>query len=126
MAGTDRTKASSANILLQRVVGAEEPHSEFPCVVGDRYACFSDKLETTLKEELDNEIFDRLVRETRDRYELRRLDDALKNPVTMTEILMRANDEGTRSATLDQIVEKIFNLALTADLEEESILEENT
>ena len=31
-----------------------------------------------------------------------------------------------QGATLDQIVEKIFNLALNADLEEESILEENT
>jgi len=98
------------NMLLQRLIEVKEPHHEFPNFIEPNYACFHNKLETTLKSELDEKIFAPLVLETVDKYGLRKTKDALKNPVTMTEILLEANKRGTRSESLDQIIDNIFNI----------------
>ena len=107
---SEREKASLANTLLQRLVQAEEPHVDFPGSITDRYACFEDKLETTLNNELDPGIFERLIQEKKVAYGIPKTKNVLKNPVTMSEILIEAEVLGTRSQTLDQIVSNIFNL----------------
>lgn len=110
LTGADRVNSSNANVALQRLIQAEAPHNEFPEIIRATYACFKDKLETTLRDELDEDVFQRLIQEKKAAYGIPKTKNVLKNPVTMSEILLEANALGTRSATLDQIVTNIFNL----------------
>lgn len=98
------------NRRLLRLVGQSE--EDWPCGVNDCHACFKVMLETTLAEEIGNDLFDRLVSEAQTQLGIRRKKDALKNPIVLQRIVENASANGKMSATLKTIVEKIIALKL--------------
>lgn len=96
------------NRRLLRLLG--QPEEDWPCGVNDRHACFKDKLETTLQEEIGKDLFDQLLSEAQTQLGIPRKKDALKNPVVLQRIVKNASDKGKTSATLRVIVEKIIAL----------------
>jgi len=98
------------NRRLLRLLGVAE--EDYPEAVAATYACFREKLETTLRAELIPSVMDVIVAELQQEFEMRR-GDLLKNPVMMAELLKRARQQGTESATLEAIVKAIVALRPT-------------
>ncbi len=88
----------------------KQPEEDWPSGVKDCHACFEVNLETTLKNEIGEELFDRLLSEAQTHFSIQKKKDALKNPVVLQRIVRKASDEGRTSATLKGIVEKIIAL----------------
>jgi predicted ATP-dependent endonuclease of OLD family len=96
------------NRSIMRFFGYEP--EDYPHRVEERFACFEKDLASTLKEEISEEIYNRLCQECAQEFGFVGRDDALKNPLVMKEVLRRAKNEfGKESHTLKQIVEKIIS-----------------
>jgi hypothetical protein len=96
------------NRKLLRLLGQSE--EDWPSGVKDQYACFKVKLETTLKEEIGNDLFDRLLSDAQKQLGFPKKEHALKNAVVLRRIVEKASAAGKTSATLKGIVEKIVAL----------------
>lgn len=97
------------NRALQRLAGVGAAAIEdYPERVEPNYACFTRNLEVTLKREIGEDLFDRLLDAAVARYAIRRRRDAQKIPAVMEEILSAAAQQGHQSATLGRIVDAIF------------------
>jgi len=108
---SDMDKQNSNNIEVNRSIMrffGYEPE-DYPNRVESCFACFEKDLEAKLKEEISEEIYNRLCQECGQEFGFDRRDDALKNPLVMGKVLRRAKEElGRESHTLKQIVEKII------------------
>jgi len=94
------------NRSIMRFFGYEP--EDYPHRVEECFACFEKDLESTLKEEISKELYDRLCKECVQEFEFVGRDDAFKNPHFMKEVLRRAKECGKESHTLRQVVEKII------------------
>ncbi|MGB9825675.1 MAG: ATP-dependent nuclease, partial [Desulfofundulus sp.] len=94
------------NHRLLRLMG--QPGEDWPSHVSEQFACFECKLERTLQEELGNDHFGQWLQECQDRFCIPRKKDAVKNPVVITEVIQVALRNGRRSATLENIVNRIL------------------
>ncbi len=103
-------KHKKSNRALQRLVGSPGAHADFPMAISDKFACFEDKLETTLKGELTEALFNRLATDRANHYGLRKPSHAAKNPAVMTDIMRLAADAGASSPTLNEIIRRVFLL----------------
>jgi putative ATP-dependent endonuclease of OLD family len=88
----------------------DRSEEDWPCGVKDQYACFKVNLETTLEEEIGNELFDSLLSEAQGALGIPKKKAALKSPVVLQRIIEKASADGKSSATLEGIVEKIIAL----------------
>ncbi len=100
-----------ANLPLQKLCDESSDNLD-PSItrVSDLYACFKDKLETTLREEIGADLMDGLIDKHKESFEVSSRKDAQKTPEIMTAILQDAYEAGARSATLEGIIEKIIEL----------------
>ena len=114
--GKERDRAIGANRLLQKLVGAPEPYVDHPSCVAANFACFEDNLETTLQAEIGGELYNDLLEKAVFNYDLPKRDNAKKNPAVMSQILAEAAQKGVRSATLEAVVSKVFDIGLLSDL----------
>jgi predicted ATP-dependent endonuclease of OLD family len=105
--GTD-PKTPEVNHRLLRLVG-EEPE-DWPDRVADTYACFKQKLETTLRSEIGPELFDTLVTKFRTEYGYDTKERALKSPMVIRRVIEEAGKQGKASGTLGEIVSRIGGL----------------
>jgi len=96
------------NRLLLRLVGAAE--EDYPSRVEDSFACFEVKLETTLKAELGEELFDGIVKEVQLEFEAGSTGDCLKRPSLFSELIRRAKTKGGSSKSLEAVLDKIMAL----------------
>jgi predicted ATP-dependent endonuclease of OLD family len=96
------------NHYLLRLLG--QPVDDWPSGIGEKHACFKANLEVTLKGEVGDELFDRLLSETQDTLGISEKKYALKNPIVLQEIVQRATSEEKTSPTLKNIIEKIVAL----------------
>ncbi|MEW6742536.1 MAG: ATP-dependent endonuclease [Planctomycetota bacterium] len=96
------------NRRLLRLVG--QPEEDWPCGVMDRHACLKTELESTLAQEIGDDLFDRLLSEAQAQVGIKSKKDALKNPVVLQRIVEGASANGKTSATLEGIVERIVAL----------------
>lgn len=96
------------NRHLLRLLG--QPEADWPAMVGDRFACFKKDLETTLREEIAGEVFDRILQSIQNELGISTKDQALKNPVVIQKVVGAARAEGRFSATIESIVRKILAL----------------
>jgi putative ATP-dependent endonuclease of the OLD family len=100
------------NSVLQRLFGEQQDQID-PVVtrVNNTYACFEDKIETTLKQEIGGELIDELLDTFKEQFEISGRNDAMKTPEIMKLVLNEANKRGHKSATLENIVNAIVNMA---------------
>jgi putative ATP-dependent endonuclease of OLD family len=103
---SDELKPEDNKRLLKLLDATEE---DWPTGVWDTHACFDKKLEDTLVNEINPEIFDYYLDKAKDEFRLTRV-RALKNPFALRYIIERCYSEGHHSSTLDSIVEKIWSL----------------
>jgi hypothetical protein len=96
------------NHRLLRLMG--EPVEDWPNFVKDKCACFSVDLETTLREELKPNNFDKWLAECQTEFAIAKQKHAMKNPFVIASILKKARDAKIESATLKAIIEKIVAL----------------
>jgi hypothetical protein len=99
-----------ANKHLLRLVGAPQVDVDYPEAITDKYACFSDKLETTLKAEIGDALLLEVLQAKVDEFGLKSKEDGLKNPEIMTQVLAAAVAKKAMSKSLDQIVDRILVL----------------
>jgi putative ATP-dependent endonuclease of OLD family len=98
------------NHRVQRLVDA--PIADWPALaVTASYACFPNTLETTLKTEIGEAIYDAAVTDALAEYSLAARADGLKNPYVVKRVLDIVAENGKESATLRSIVEAIASAA---------------
>lgn len=96
------------NHRLLRIVG--KPQEDWPDQNESRHCCFKRDLESTLKGEIGDALFEKLLGECQDELGLRKRKHAIKNPAVIAEIIVRAQKVGKTSATLQAIVTHILSL----------------
>ena len=105
-----KNESANFNRRLQCLLGVPVPHEDYPNFRKPTCACFHDKIETVIREEIGGELLNAILEEKVATYELRSQNDALKNPEILSEVLADASEREVRSATLDEIVDHIFAL----------------
>ena len=101
-----KAKQPEQNHRVQRLVGA--PIADWPALsVTEGYACFPNNIDTTLKTEIGDALYERAVSEALAEYSLVARADGLKNPYVVRRVLDIAAEKGKESATLRSIVEAI-------------------
>lgn len=93
--------------LLRLMNHAEE---DWPSKLEANFACFGRNLETTLRDEITADVYDRLLSAIQAEWGITRKAQATKNPSVVQELLRRAQAEGRTSPTLRSIVERILAL----------------
>jgi len=96
------------NHRLLRLLG--QSPVDWPCEISSRFACFERNLETTLRDELAPDRFDRLLRECQEQLGIPKQKHALKNPQVIATIIRAAEAEGRTSPSLKQICENVLAL----------------
>lgn len=97
------------NRRLLRLVGKAE--EDWPAYQDAHYCCFKRDLETTLKAEIGEALFDELLDQCRTEFEIPKPRHAVKNPAVIATIIKRAQKEGKMCKTLENAVKSILALA---------------
>jgi putative ATP-dependent endonuclease of OLD family len=111
------------NRRLLRLVG--ETEEDFPSAIKDSFACFENRLEATLRQELGEDVFDKTTRELQREFEAANPSDCLKRPLLFSELVKRAAAAQARSKSLTAILDKILALQrprATAGAQPEAVL----
>jgi len=103
----DNNPNPEPNHLLLRLLN-QEPE-DWPSGVFGHYACFREKLETMMANEL-GDAYERLIVECQEEFGISRKQDAIKNSNVVAEVISRARREGLTCPTLENIVKSIFAL----------------
>ena len=93
---------------LLRLLGY--PPEDWPNLTTATFACFENDLETTLKEEIGPDDFDRWLTECQDNLGIPKRKHALKNPQVIATIIQRAEAAGKTSQSLRRICDRILAL----------------
>lgn len=81
-----------------------------PLKVEEKFACFETDLESTLQEEIGKVLFGELLDDAKELFGMSSRSQAKKNPRVLAEVLKRARERGMRSASLEDIVQRIVAL----------------
>jgi len=98
---------SNDNSRLLRLVGASQNNSTLG--VYGNHTCLSGNLESTLRGEISETVFDELLSQTCDEFGMKR-SQAIKNPVALSTVILAADAQGFRSETLCEVVQRIVEL----------------
>lgn len=98
------------NRNLLKLFGANE--EDFPHKIEATYACFGDKLETTLNDELGHVTVATAVSEIVAEFHGVHEQDCLKRPMLFTKLLEKAALKGHFCKSLNLVLDKIFELSL--------------
>lgn len=96
------------NHRLLRLAGL--PLTDWPEHVADNSACFKQKLETTMRSEIGDDLFDELVDNCKQQFGMNKRKDAIKNPALLAQVLIEARKMNRKSSTLESILERIVKL----------------
>lgn len=86
------------------------PETDWPEYVEDKFACFKYDLETTLKNEIGDKLFEECLDACQSDYCICKRKHAMKNPNVIMTIITNAKEQGRPSNTLENIVKKILAL----------------
>lgn len=103
----------SDNHRLLRIVG--KPQEDWPEHQEKLHCCFKRDLESTLKAEIGDTLFEKLLGECQSEYAIPKRKHAIKNPAVIEKVIELAQKEGRTSATLQSIVRSILTLAGVVD-----------
>jgi putative ATP-dependent endonuclease of OLD family len=104
----DKDARPEDNHRLLRLMGAKL--EDWPEGVGASHACFKQDLETTLRTELGEELFQEILDNCRSELGFAKSRHAIKCPVVIQRIIESARQEGKTSTTLEAIVDSIVAL----------------
>ena len=97
------------NRRLLNLVG--QPPEDWPRTqVAPQFACFKIKLESTIREEIGQDLFKTLLTEAQAQFGMPNADDALKNPAVLERIMRQAQEGGARAGSIESIVDRIIAL----------------
>lgn len=99
------------NHRLLRIVG--KPQEDWPDHREKQHCCFKRDLESTLKAEIGDALFEKLLGDCQTEFGIGKRKHAIKNPAVIAAIIERAQKDGETSATLQGIVNSILALANT-------------
>lgn len=94
------------NHRLLKLMERHDSIEDWPNYVGKDSACFETNLETMLKSEIGEDVFNKYLEEYRNEFGFKR-NHALKSPIVITKILQSAQQENRTSHTITQIIEQI-------------------
>ncbi len=97
------------NHRLLRIVG--KPQEDWPEHRETHHCCFKRDLECTLKAEIGDALFEKVLGDCQSEFAIPKRKHALKTPAVIATIIERAQKEGKTSTTLQSVVDRI--LALT-------------
>jgi putative ATP-dependent endonuclease of OLD family len=97
------------NHRLLRIVGKSQ--EDWPEHLEKNHCCFKRDLEYTLKTEIGDTLFEKLLSDCQSDFSIPKRKHAIKNPTVIAAIIERAQKEGKSSTTLQSVVGSI--LALT-------------
>lgn len=97
--------------FLRFIEENENTDSDF---VGSKGACFADKIEVTFKNNIGDELYDRLMAEECRNFEID-IDDGIKNTVIAKNIIIEASKEGFEAEFINDTVSEILNLRKSLD-----------
>jgi predicted ATP-dependent endonuclease of OLD family len=106
--GKDRG-GSATNKILLRLQG-KNPIDWPPDCVGENYACFENDLGTTMKKEIGDILYNKLLEEYKKEFSMAKNEDALKNPIIIKNIINGARNEGKKSEIIEKIIKNIVAL----------------
>jgi putative ATP-dependent endonuclease of OLD family len=110
---------------LKILMGVPRPSaSETTSMVAQTFACFETKLESVLRAEIGEPLYQAQLDIARHRYGIERNLDAEKAPFVMSELLASVATAGQRSATLENIVNAIVALRNAGSADEEEAIPE--
>jgi len=103
----DKGEAGSptTNRRLLRLCGQTE--EDWPEGVFERYACLGAILTNVLRHELGDEFYDTTFADIRQEFGLGNWNGAKKNPIVVTELIIRAKESGITSPTIEGIINHI-------------------
>lgn len=103
----DKGEAGSptTNRRLLRLCGQTE--EDWPEGVFERYACLGANLTNVLRHELGEEFYDTTFADIRQEFGLGNWNGAKKNPIVVTELIIRAKESGITSPTIEGIINHI-------------------
>jgi hypothetical protein len=99
------------NRRLLRLVGVQE--EAWPTAVTAKYACFKDKLEETLREELGPDCYAGFMERAREAIGIP-ASQPVKTPAVFNELIRVAGRDGRSSPTLEGIIANVIALLPTA------------
>lgn len=105
----DRRPDPTDNHRLLRIVGGNE--EDWPEHQEPNYCCFRTDLEHTMREEIGDAVFERLLADCQTEFGIPKRKHAVKNPAVISAIVQRARNEGRTSRTLEGVVSSILRLA---------------
>jgi predicted ATP-dependent endonuclease of OLD family len=109
---SNEEECKKTNRRLLNICG--QVSEDWPCGVSQGHACFHVDLETTLRDEIGPELFDKLVEECRANLRILKKKHALKNPMVIESVLKSAAEKGKKSRTMEAIVTAIVERAKVA------------
>jgi len=92
----------------------EHPVEDWPNKIHDDFSCFEEKLEKTLCSEIGDEKFNSFLTECQTCYCIAKKKHAIKNPMVISDIILKAQKEGKNSPTLEAILERILKKKTSA------------
>lgn len=104
----DKEAKPEENRRLLRLFG--HPEEDWPEKVTPTFACFKRDLESTMRQEIGQDVFDQSLDKCRKEYGIPKKKHALKNPSVIERIIQLAADQGSEAATLNQIIEHVIRL----------------
>lgn len=97
------------NHRLLRILGKKE--EDWPSHQEPHYCCFKRDLESTLKTEIGDTLFEKLLDDCRAEFGITKRKHATKNPTVISTIIERAQNEGKTCETLKNVVLNILKLS---------------
>lgn len=96
------------NQALLRFFGQKE--EDYPDKINRNFACFKTDMTSVIKQEVGEELYNRLMKNLVGEYSYQDVEQARKNPHIIQEFLRRATEAGKECTTLKRIVERIFQM----------------
>lgn len=88
----------------------EQDIENYPARIEKNFACFRKDMTTVLKEEVGQDLYNRIMEEIARDYGYQKITQARKNPLVVEELIKRVRAEGKECRTLVSIVERIRGL----------------
>lgn len=109
-----RDSKDKLNANLLRLIEKNINEDEALSFVDHNGACFEDKIETTLVNEIGEELYTRLLAEECNNFDIN-IDDGLKNVVIAKNIIAKAREDNAEAKSINNIVSAILNLRKDLD-----------
>lgn len=96
------------NRRLLRLLGQVE--EDWPGHIEEKSACFAHDLESTLRDEIGEEYFEKYLNVAKETFGIAKRKHALKNAMVISSILEQGKTEGKTSKSLESILDRILAL----------------